>query len=74
LLAAGILKVIGRFNKGDVVGLRDSEDSEFARGLTNYSSDDIQRIRGLKTAEIADILGHCPHDEIIHRNNMALTS
>ncbi|MGO8752067.1 MAG: glutamate 5-kinase [Thermoguttaceae bacterium] len=74
LLAAGILKVIGHFNKGDVVGLRDSENLEFARGLTNYSSDDIQRIRGLKTAEIADILGHCPHDEIIHRNNMAVTS
>jgi glutamate 5-kinase len=74
LLAAGILKVIGHFNKGDVVGLRDSDNLEFARGLTNYSSDDIQRIRGLKTAEIADILGHCPHDEIIHRNNMAVTS
>lgn len=74
LLAAGILKVIGRFSKGDVVALRDIHGQEFARGLTNYSSDDVQRTRGLKTQEIAETLGQCPYDEVIHRNNMVLTS
>jgi glutamate 5-kinase len=75
LLAIGIVKAVGRFNKGDVVTLEDAAGQEFARGLTNYSSDDIQRIRGLKTAEIAETLGHCPHDEVIHRNNLlVLTS
>ncbi len=74
LLAAGILKVVGRFNKGDVVALRDTQGVEFARGLTNYGSDDIQRIRGLKTAEIAETLGHCPYDEVIHRDNMVVTA
>jgi glutamate 5-kinase len=75
LLAIGIVKAVGRFNKGDVVTLQDAAGEEFARGLTNYSSDDIQRIRGLKTAEIAETLGHCPHDEVIHRNNLlVLTS
>ncbi len=73
LLAIGIVKVVGRFNKGDVVGLRDIRGREFARGLTNYTSDDIQRARGLKTHEIANVLGHCPYDEVIHRNNLVLT-
>ena len=74
LLAAGILKAIGRFSKGDVVALCDAGGDEFARGLTNYGSEDILRIRGLKTGEIAEALGHCPYDEVVHRNNMAVTS
>jgi len=73
LLAIGIVKAVGRFQKGDVVALCDCSGAEFARGLTNYGSDDILRIRGLKTIEIALTLGHCPHDEVVHRNNMALT-
>jgi len=73
LLAIGVVKAIGRFQKGDVVALCDSEGLEFARGLTNYGCDDIQRIRGLKTREIAMTLGHCPHDEVVHRSNLVLT-
>ncbi|NUQ63810.1 MAG: glutamate 5-kinase, partial [Pirellulales bacterium] len=73
LLAIGVVKVLGRFNKGDIVGLRDTSGREFARGLTNYNSDDIQRVRGLKTQEIAEVLGRCPYDEVIHRNNMVVT-
>jgi glutamate 5-kinase len=74
LLAIGILKAVGRFNKGDVVALCDANGEEFARGLTNYTSEEILRIRGLKTDEIADALGHCPHEEVVHRNNMAVTT
>ena len=73
LLAIGIVKAVGRFQKGDVVALYDCGGGEFARGLTNYGSDDILRIRGLKTTEIALTLGHCPHDEVVHRNNLVLT-
>lgn len=73
LLPIGVLKVSGSFEKGDVVALRDSGDSEFARGLTNYSADDIRRIRGLKTGEILEVLKHCPYDEVIHRDNMVVT-
>jgi glutamate 5-kinase len=73
LLAIGIVKAVGRFQKGDVVALCDPGGTEFARGLTNYGSDDILRIRGLKTGEIALTLGHCPHDEVVHRNNLVLT-
>lgn len=74
LLAIGVVEAVGRFNKGDVVALRDTDGAEFARGLTNYGSDDIQRIKGLKTTQIAETLGHCPYEEVIHRNNLLVTA
>jgi glutamate 5-kinase len=74
LLAIGVVDTEGDFIKGDVVALRDQENSEFARGLTNYSAEDIRRIKGLKTNQIAPVLGYCPYDEIIHRDNMVVTS
>jgi glutamate 5-kinase len=73
LLAIGVVEVEGDFGKGDVVALRGPDGAEFARGLTNYASDDIRRIKGLKTGRIAASLGHCPYDEIIHRDNMVVT-
>ncbi len=73
LLAIGVVQAAGSFKKGDVVALQDASGVEFARGLTNYSSDDLQRIKGLKSEQIAAALGHCPYEEVIHRDNMALT-
>jgi glutamate 5-kinase len=73
LLAIGVVNAVGSFKKGDVVGLQDAFGEEFARGLTNYSLDDVLKIKGLKTEQIAAALGHCPYDEVIHRDNMALT-
>ena len=64
----------GQFHKGDVVGLRGPDGVEFARGLTNYSADEIRQIKGLKTKQISTVLGHCPYDEIIHRDNMVVTT
>ncbi len=74
LLPIGVLDVDGEFSKGDVIALRDTDGVEFARGLTNYNSDDIQRIKGLQTGQIAATLGHCPYDEVIHRDNMVVVS
>ena len=74
LLPIGILKVSGHFGKGDVVALCEAGQKEFARGTTNYGSDDVRRIRGLKTGEIAEALGHCPYHEVVHRNNLAVTT
>ena len=74
LLAIGIVKVNGHFDKADVVAICDGEGQEFARGVSNYSSDDIRRIRGLKTAEIPGVLGHCPYEEVIHRDNLHVTT
>ncbi len=71
LLAIGIVGTEGTFRKGDVVAICDRQGREFARGLTNYSADDVQRIKGLKTDQIAAALGHCPYEEVVHRDNMA---
>jgi glutamate 5-kinase len=71
LLAIGIVGVAGMFRKGDVVALDDNGGEEFARGLSNYTAEEIQRIKGLKTDQIAAALGHCPHDEVIHRDHLA---
>ncbi len=73
LLPAGVVDVVGSFEKGDVVALRTTDRVEFARGLTNYSDQDIRRIQGLKTDSIREVLGYHPYDEIIHRDNMVLT-
>jgi glutamate 5-kinase len=73
LLAAGVVEIEGQFQKGDVVGLRGPDGAEFARGLSNYDADEIRQIKGLKTRQIAAVLGHCPYDEIIHRDNMVVT-
>ena len=74
LLPIGVQDVDGDFKKGDVIALCDSQGEEFARGLTNYTADDVRRIKGLQTGQIAAALGHCPYDEVIHRDNMVLTS
>ena len=74
LLSIGVVQVVGDFSKGDVIALRDKNDREFARGLSNYRSEELRRIQGLKTDQIAAALGHCPYDEVVHRNNLALTS
>ena len=74
LLAAGVVEAEGQFHKGDVVGLRGPDGVEFARGLSNYSADEIRRIKGLKTRQIAGVLGQCPYDEVIHRDNMIVTA
>lgn len=74
LLAIGITDSIGNFDKGDVVSIRDQERREIARGLTNYSAADILRIRGLRSSEILELLGQCPYEEVVHRDNLAVTS
>lgn len=72
LLPIGVVKVQGHFGKGDVVALIDPAGNEFARGLTNYSSTDSLRIRGLRSEEIAEVLGALPYQEIMHRDNLVV--
>lgn len=73
LLAAGIVGTQGEFQKGDVVALCDAEGKVVARGLTNYSSADVERIKGIKSEKIAQVLGRRPYEEVIHRDNLAVT-
>ena len=74
LLAIGIAKVHGDFAKGDIITLCDTSGRELARGLTNYTSAEIEQIRGLTSQSIAEVLGHCPYQEVVHRNNLIVLS
>ena len=72
LLPSGITAVAGTFKKGDTITITDRTGRPIARGLSNYSSEEIDLIKGLKTTQIAKALGHKPYDEIVHRNNMTM--
>ncbi|WP_455243774.1 glutamate 5-kinase [Petrachloros mirabilis] len=72
LLASGIVNVSGFFEAGDPVGCLDQNGKEFAKGLVNFSSDTLSKIKGLKTTEIQQRLGPQEYEEVIHRNNLVL--
>lgn len=72
LLPIGVLAVEGQFRKGDVVSVYDPSGREVARGLSNYGSDEAEKIRGLPTSQIAQVLGYRPYDELIHRDNLVI--
>ena len=55
------------------MSLVDERGVEVARGLSNYESSELAKIRGVRTERIAEILGHCPYLEVVHRNNLMLT-
>jgi glutamate 5-kinase len=70
LLPSGIVSVIGRFDIGDAVHCVDESEQLIATGLVNYSSTDLEKIKGLHTDQIASILGHKDYDEVMHRDNL----
>lgn len=72
LLPIGVRDVHGHFPAGQVVEVRDTNGALFACGITSYSSEDIRKIRGKKTSDIAGILGRKDYDEVIHRDNMVV--
>ena len=72
LLAIGIVGFSGEFAKGDVISICNDQGLELARGLTNYDSKEIEKIRGQQSTAFQEILGYCPYDEVIHRDNLAV--
>jgi glutamate 5-kinase len=72
LLPSGIAKIEGHFEVGDYVRCVTKDGKKIAKGLTNYSSKDLERIKGKKTSEIEKILGYKYSDEVIHRDNMVI--
>lgn len=74
LLPAGVRDVEGRFRRGALLNIRTADGSLVARGLSEYSSDEIRAIHGKKTAEIVRLLGSKAADEIVHRDNMVIIS
>jgi glutamate 5-kinase len=72
LLPSGIISVGGDFEVGDAVYCLDLKGNRIAKGLTNYSSLEIEKIKGKKTSEIEKVLGYKYSDEAIHRDNLVL--
>ncbi|MGC1401431.1 MAG: glutamate 5-kinase, partial [Thermodesulfobacteriota bacterium] len=72
LLPSGVIEVKGRFGIGACVRLVDQKARVIGKGLVNYSSSDIIKIRGLKTSEIEERLEFKHSDEVIHRDNMVI--
>ena len=74
LLPIGVVQVLGTFGKGDVVALCGPDGVEFARGLTNYPSAAIDRLRGLRSEQIRATLAECPYEEVVHKDNLVVTA
>ena len=72
LLPRGVLEVRGVFEMGDPVSCLDKDGREVARGLVNYSSPEIERIKGVHSSKIQDVLGYHHSDEVIHRDNLVV--
>jgi len=71
LLPAGIKKINGSFEKGDHILVKDQNDNECARGLTSFSSIEIEKIKGSHSSKIKNILGYSSREEVIHKDDLA---
>ncbi len=72
LLAAGVINLEGDFQNADAVRVCNAEGREIARGIVNYSSAELQKIRGCKSEAIRSLLGDGVADTVIHRDNLVL--
>jgi glutamate 5-kinase len=72
LLPAGVIRAVGRFERGDTVSILGPDGAEVARGICAYSDADAARIIGRQTAEIEKVLGFRGRDEIVHRDDLVL--
>jgi glutamate 5-kinase len=70
LLPAGIKKIIGFFNKGDHILVKDQNNKECARGLVSFSSIEIEKIKGAHSREIKNTLGYSSREEVIHKDDL----
>ena len=70
LLPAGVKKINGNFEKGDHILVKDLNEVECARGLTSFSSKEIEKIKGSHSKEIKNILGYSSREEIIHKDDL----
>lgn len=72
LLPIGVLKVINKFDKGDVISILDENEKEFARGIVNYNSEACKKVVGCHSDNILEILGFKNYDAIITRDNITI--
>lgn len=73
VLPKGVIGVKGSFDAGDLIQILNSRREEIARGISGYSSSEIEKIKGARTSEIEALLGKKRSDEIVHRNNLVVT-
>lgn len=74
LLSIGIVRIAGHFPRGAIVSVVDNKGIEIAKGIVNYGSQDLEKIIGIPSYEIANVLGFVLEKHIIHRDNLALVS
>lgn len=72
LLPSGILEVQGKFGIGAPVHCLDKDGNAVAAGLVNYNSADLAKVKGFKSSQILEVLGHKDSDEVIHRDNLVI--
>lgn len=72
ILAAGIIAVYGDFERGDVIKVEDPDGRMIAKGMVEYDWDECHAIKGLRSDEVADRLGHLPRSCVIHRDHMVM--
>lgn len=72
ILPAGVVAVEGCFEPGSTISVKDGDGHELARGLSHYSSEELEKIKGRKSCDIEDIIGHKNYDEIIHRDDLVI--
>ena len=72
LLPAGITEVVGAFARGDIISILDSQRVQAACGIANYASGDVDKIKGLRSDRIPEVLDRQFGDEVVHRNNMVV--
>jgi len=74
LLPAGIVSVTGSFAVGDAVSIVGQDGRELARGLARYAADEVRRLAGGQSAQIRERIGNHSGDEVVHRDDLVLTS
>lgn len=72
LLPSGIIKVTGKFDSGDIVEIIDKDNRIIGKGITYYTSEEIEKIKGMHTSKIKDILGYKYYNEVIDRDNLVI--
>jgi glutamate 5-kinase len=72
LLAAGIVNISGKFEKGENILIVDENDKSLARGLSSFTSIEINKIKGKQSSEIQNVLGYPSKSEIIHKDDMVI--
>ena len=70
MLPAGVKQIEGRFEKGDHVLIMSENNIESARGISSFSSVEIEKIKGIHSSKIKNILGYSTREEIIHKDDL----